>query len=139
MSHDKSRRNVPGQFPTNPELWVDCCPFFHDKKPCRVGLLQPRWYALSHINTLYGGFRSEHYHTIDMASIRPLLKERTDRPEDEIFGRIYYSIGHRQDRLRALGSVLLKELLAAHGPSCCCKGDQETDPVTHVGLGEGLK
>ena len=139
MSRDKSRRNAPGQLPTNPELWVDCCPFFHDKKLCQVDSLRPRRYALSYINTLHSGFGLEHRHTVDITGIRPLLKERTDRPENEIFSRVYHRIGRAPNRLRVLGSVLLKEVLAGHGPSCCCKDDQETDPVAHVGLSEGSK
>ena len=59
-----------------------------------------------HIN----GVVSERHHTVDITSVRPVLKERVDGPEDEVPSRVC-PIKRPLDWLQARSGVLLKEVL----------------------------
>ena len=106
----------------------------------QAGPSQQLWYALSHINTLQRGL-SERHHTVDITCIRPVLKERVYRREDEVPSRVWL-IGRPLSRPQARTGVLLKGLLVG----CVSdreryKDGQETRPATHAALGsegEGL-
>ena len=42
-------------------------------------------------STHWNGGTSKHRRTVDIAGIRPMLKERVDGPEDEVASRIYHT------------------------------------------------
>lgn len=63
---------------------------------------------------------SESCHTIEITSMRPVLKKGADRPEDEVPSRVCL-IECPVKRLQARSSVLLKGQLVGrgHDPGCC--------------------
>ena len=96
-----------------------------------MGRSRQLWYVLYHVNALERG-PSKRRHTVDVASVRPVLKERADGPEDEIPSRVCF-VRHPLSWPWGWSGTSLEDLLVGCDPNRSSrKGDQETHPCMHA-------
>ena len=84
----KGRKNAPGRLLTILASWVGRCLVCRGKGRSQAGWSRQLWYVLFRVvKTLEWGLLKCHC-TVDIAIIRPELKEGADGPEDEVPSRI---------------------------------------------------